>query len=586
MIRNTSPQSDPQSGLWAWLWSILRPHGVRMAVAGVAVVGAATSLLGLARSAQFLVDKSLHDPSGHTLNMALLAMVGCALAMAVSSFYRATSVNILADIAEKSLRRQVFERLLRLDADYHARHETGDLTARLGVEIGHIQNLINVALPNGMRNALLLIGGLGLMAATSLKLCLLTLLAVPLLSVPVALIAPRLRRMNAEMGEVRGQLFGFLSERLAAMRTTQLHAAEHQLMGKLDRLHEDGDAAHARVYRTRGMMVGIIIVIVFMLIGIVLWSGGRMVLEGAMTQGQIAAFVMYAIIAAGALATLTDLGTSIGQARASLQRLHEIMAAPIVIASPSEPRAVLGQTPRITFDRVTFRYPQAQTPTLENISFVVEPNETVALVGPSGAGKSTIFSLLARFYDPQDGAITLDGVDLRDMDLRELRHLFGVIPQEPDIFAMTIMENIAFGLDDTDRAVIEHAARQANAAEFIERLPARYDTRLAERGVGLSVGQKQRLAIARALVRDPKILLMDEATSALDAESERLVQEALIGAAKGRTAIVIAHRLATIRSAHRILVFDKGRLVATGTHETLMAANGLYAHLAGLQFLE
>lgn len=557
-----------------------------MAVAGVAVVGAAGALLGLARSAQFLVDKSLHDPSGHMLNMALLAMVGCALAMAISSYYRATSVNILANAAEKSLRRQVFERLLNLDAGYHARHATGDLTSRLGVEIGQVQNLINVALPNGVRNALLLIGGLGLMAATSLKLCLLTLLAVPLLSLPVALIAPRLRRMNKDLSEIGGQMYGFLTERLGAIRTTQFYAAEAQQISMLDRLHRDGDAAHARVYKTRGLMVGIIIIIVFMLIGLVLWSGGRMVLEGTMSQGQIAAFVMYAIISASALATLTDLGTSIGQARAALERLHDIIAAPLVITTPAEPRRLTSAAPRITFERVTFRYPDTAQAAIEDVSLVIEPNETVALVGPSGAGKSTIFALLTRLYDPQDGAVRLDGTDVRDMDLHDLRRLFGIIPQEPDMFAMSIMDNIAFGLEGTDRVLVEHAAKLANAAEFIDRLPAGYDTLLGERGVGLSVGQKQRLAIARALVRDPKILLMDEATSALDAESERLVHAALIDAAQGRTAIVIAHRLATIRSADRIMVFDKGRLVASGAHDALMAENGLYAHLAGLQFLE
>ncbi len=570
---------------WKWLGNVMKARMDLCAMASLGIAGAAFSLLAMARGAQYLVDKALRDPTGATLNFALVAMVGSAVLMAVSSYVRASSVNALSEYVGEKLRTQVFAHLLKLDMGFHAKNPSGDMVSRLGIEIGFIQNVINVAAPNGIRNGLLLLGGLALMAHTSLQLSLLTFLAVPLLSVPVIFLAPKLRVLNKALNQVISNKVSFLTERLAAIRTAQLFAAESRILEEMAALHRDLSSTYRRSYRLRGIFIGIVIIIVFSLIAFILWSGGRLVLEGKLSSGEVAAFVMYAIIAAGSLATLMELGQSIGQARASIERLQDIMSTPILLTAPANAKPTPVTVPRIEFENVSFNYPGSSQPILRDISFAIEPRETIALVGPSGAGKTTVFSLLVRLYDPVSGVIRLDGTDIREFDPRALRALFGIIPQEPDIFALSVSANIGFGLADPQQAAIASAAKQANASAFIEALEQGYDTVLGERGIGLSVGQKQRLAIARALVRDPKILLMDEATSALDAESERLVQQALQDAAQDRTALIIAHRLATIRSANRILVLDKGQVVATGKHDELIGQGGLYAHLASLQFL-
>ncbi len=576
-------QADPHP--WVWLLRLLIPMWPQVLVASIAVLGAAASLLGIARGAQYLVDKSLGDPTGHTLNMALLFMVGSAVVMAVSSYYRATSVNQLATVIGERIRTDVFSHLLALDTVFHNTHSAGDLVSRLGLEIGHIQNVVNMAIPNGVRNGLLLLGSLVLMAFTSWHLTLLTFLAVPLLSIPIFFIAPKLRGYYRDMNVVIAEKVSFLTERLSAIRTIQLFAAEDNLRGEMANAHRKIQDSHERLFKLRGILAAIIIVLVFTLIAFILWSGGRQVLDGTMTQGEVAAFVMYAVISAGSLATLMEMGQSLGQARVAIERLTAILNTKSTIVAPATPKAVPAGVPEIKFENVTFSYPNASVPVLHDISFTIAPRENIALVGPSGAGKSTIFALLTRLYDPQEGRVLLDGTDIRDMNPQDVRRQFGVIPQEPDIFALSVADNIAFGLQDTQSALIETAAAQANINEAITAMDNAYMTVLGERGLGLSVGQKQRLAIARALVREPKILLMDEATSALDAESERLVQAALQEAAKDRTAIVIAHRLATIRNAGRILVMEKGRVITSGTHNDLIAQGGLYAHLAELQFL-
>lgn len=551
-------------------------------IAVLAVLGSAASLLIMARGAQYLVDKSLQDPTGHALDMTLLLMIGSAVLMAVCSYVRLTSTNALAfNVAEK-IRETVFSKIMRLDARFHSRHSTGDLVARLSLELSHLQTFLAQTLPGTGRNVVLLAGGLGLMAMTSPHLSLLTIIAVPLLSIPVILLVPRSRLMNRELSGLTGGMAAFLSERLSAIRTVQLFAAEDRMNSDMRHHHGSVAGAHKRVYAMRGMFAAIVIVIIFTLIAFILWSGGKQVLEGKLTQGEVAAFVMYAVIVAASLAALTEAGQNLGHTRAALERLLEIMHTQSALPVPAQPKPAPQDVPQIVFEKVSFSY--GDTPILQDLSFTVEPRETLALVGPSGAGKSTIFALLTRLYDPQAGRITMNGTDIRDMDPQELRRLFGVIPQEPDIFALSVADNISFGLENMSKDAIAAAAKQAHAATFIENMPNRYDSVLGERGEGLSVGQKQRLAIARALLRDPKILLMDEATSALDAESERLVHEAIEKASQNRTALVIAHRLATIRSADRILVLEKGTLVAQGTHDSLLSENGLYAHLASLQF--
>jgi ATP-binding cassette subfamily B protein len=439
-----------------------------------------------------------------------------------------------------------------------------------------------------LRNLLILIGGLALLFLTSAKLTGLVLLVVPAIVVPIVVLGRRLRRLSRENQDWIASSSGSASEALLSVQTVQAFTHEGQTRALFGEVTEKSfDSAKARIW-TRAVMTVIVIFLTFAGIVGVLWVGARDVRAEAMTVGELIQFVIYAVMVAGAVGALSEIWGELQRAAGATERLVELLNTDDAVQDPAHPvalpRPVKGE---IVFQDVTFRYPaRPEASALNGVSLHVKPGETVALVGPSGAGKTTILQLLLRFYDPQAGRITLDGVALPDMARADFRQAIALVPQDPVIFATSARENIRFGRPDASDAEVEAAAKAAAAHDFLTALPQGYDSYLGERGVMLSGGQKQRVAIARAILRDAPILLLDEATSALDAESERAVQAAVEKLAEGRTTLVVAHRLATVKRADRIVVFDQGRIAAMGTHDALVAEGGLYARLARLQFTD
>jgi ATP-binding cassette subfamily B protein len=430
-------------------------------------------------------------------------------------------------------------------------------------------------------------GGLALMLLTSLKLAGLVLLVVPLVIVPILTLGRRLRRLSRESQDRIAESAGMASETLLAAQTVQAYTHEAASRAGFGALTERAYAAARERVTTRAAMTAIVIFLVFTGIVGVLWVGARDVRAAAMSPGELVQFVIYAIMVAGSVAALSEIWGELQRAAGATERLVELLTAQDPIPRPARPAPLPPPGGALAFEAVGFRYPaRPEVAALAGFTLTVRPGETIAIVGPSGAGKTTVFQLLLRFYDPDAGRVTLDGADLRTLAPEDLRTRFALVPQEPVIFAATARENIRFGRPGASDAEVEAAARAAAAHDFLARLPRGYDTWVGERGVMLSGGQRQRIAIARAILRDAPVLLLDEATSSLDAESERAVQEAVERLARGRTTLVIAHRLATVKKADRILVMQDGRIVAEGTHERLVAEGGLYARLARLQFTD
>ncbi|MFN3644297.1 MAG: ABC transporter transmembrane domain-containing protein, partial [Gemmobacter sp.] len=516
------------------------------------------------------------------------AALGVAALLALGTGARFYLVTRLGERVVADIRRSLFDRVTGLSPAFYERMMTGEVLSRLTTDTTLIQSVIGSSVSIALRNTLILIGGLALLALTSIKLTGLVLLLVPAVIVPIVVMGRRLRALSRETQDWIAASSGNASETLLAVQTVQAFTHEAASRAKFAEMTEKSfDAARRRI-ATRAVMTVVVIFLVFAGIIGVLWVGANDVRSGAMTPGELVQFVIFAVMVAGAVGALSEIWGEIQRAAGATERLVELLTTTDTVLDPEQPmplpRPVRGE---IRFDDVRFRYPtRPEAPALAGVTLHVRPGETVALVGPSGAGKSTILQLLLRFYDPEGGAVRLDGIDLRAMTRTDVRSAMALVPQDPVIFATTARENIRFGRPDATDAEVEAAARAAAAHDFIAALPKGYDTEVGERGMMLSGGQKQRIAIARAILRDAPVLILDEATSALDAESERAVQQAVERLARGRTTIVVAHRLATVKQADRIVVFDGGRIVATGTHDALVAEGGLYARLARLQFTE
>jgi ATP-binding cassette subfamily B protein len=437
-----------------------------------------------------------------------------------------------------------------------------------------------------VRNLLLLVGGLVMLALTSAKLTLLVLAGVPLVVTPIILFGRRVRRLARASQDRVGDVATYVDEALHEIRIVQAYGHEPVDRRRFGERVEDAFATALRRIRQRAWLVAAVIVLAFGAVGIILWIGGHDVLAGRLSPGALSAFVFYAVIVASAVGTISEVIGDVQRAAGATERLFELLAVEPSIRAPAEP-VPLPAPPagRVDFDAVTFRYPsRPDTAALDRFTLSVAPGERVALVGPSGAGKTTVFQLLLRFYDPQAGSVRIDGIDIADADPLEVRRRLALVPQDPVIFATSVLENVRYGRPDASEDEVRDACEAAHATEFIDRLPERYASELGERGVRLSGGQRQRLAIARAILADRPILLLDEATSALDAESERMVQQALERLMARRTVLMIAHRLATVRNAHRIAVLERGAVIAIGTHDRLVRDSPLYARLAALQF--
>ena len=463
---------------------------------------------------------------------------------------------------------------------------TGEVLSRITTDTTLILSVIGSSVSVALRNVLILFGGIGLMLWTSIKMTGLVLWPIPVVLIPVVLLGRRVRKLSRENQDLIAASSGDASEQLLAAQTVQAFTHENLSRNKFYGVTEKSYNSAIRRIETRAVMTAIVIFIAFSSVVGFLWMGAADVREGTISIGELVQFMIYTILVAGSLGALTEIWGELQRAAGATERLVELLTAHDAVSDPPTPVAVPdSQAPEITFQNVTFAYPgRPGIVALDDITLTVKPGERIALVGPSGAGKSTIIQLLQRFYDPQQGMIKIDGVDLRDMSRMEFRKQVALVPQDSVIFADTARENIRFGRPDATDEEVEAAARAAAAHDFLTALPDGYDSDVGERGVMLSGGQKQRIAISRAILRDSPILLLDEATSALDAESELAVQTAVEDLSRARTTIIVAHRLATVKKADRIVVFDKGRIVAIGTHNDLVVEGGLYARLADLQF--
>ncbi len=582
-------QSDDRArskriGALAALWPFLARYRLMLGAALAALVLTAATALALPIAVRRVVD-AFETSAERLLDAYFLAALGIATLMAIGTGLRYYLVTRLGERVVADIRKAVFDRVIGLSPAFYERLMTGEVLSRITTDTTLILSVIGSSVSVALRNVLILAGGLVLLLVTSGKLTALVLLIVPAVIVPIVVLGRRLRRLGRENQDWIAASSGNAAEALGAVQTVQAFTHERRSRARFAQVTENAfDSARIRI-AVRAMMTVLVILLVFVGIVGVLWIGARDVRSEAMTVGELVQFVIYAVMVAGAVGALSEIWGELQRAAGATERLVELLQAADSVADPETPVALGPVRGEIAFDRVRFAYPsRADSPALDGVSFSVRPGETVALVGPSGAGKTTIIQLLLRFYDPQSGAVRLDGHDVAELARSEFRRHIALVPQDPVIFAASARENIRFGRPEATDEEVEAAARAAAAHDFLSVLPQGYDTYVGERGVMLSGGQKQRVAIARAILRDAPVLLLDEATSALDAESEVLVQEAVDRLARGRTTLVVAHRLATVKKADRILVFEAGRIVAQGTHEELVSEGGLYARLARLQF--
>jgi len=574
-------------GLWR-IAGYLGAYRRRVAAAAVALLVAAASVLAVGQGLRLVVDGGLASDSPSALNAALLLMLGIVAVMAVATAARFFLVSWIGERVAADLRRDVFSRVLDLDVAFYETTRIGELQSRVTTDTTLLQQIFGSSLSMAVRNSLLFVGSLAMLLVTSPKLTGLVMLGVPLVLVPIIVFGRRVRRLSRYSQDRLADVGTYVDEALHGIRTVQAfnHAdIDRRRFG--ERVESTFQVAVARIAQ-RALLTGLAILLAFSAVGVILWVGGHDVLAGRMSAGSLSAFVFYAVLMAGSVGVVSEVIGDLQRAAGAGERLLELLHTEPQVVAPKEPEG-LPEPARgaVALEGVRFYYPsRPQIAALDGVDLSVAPGEMLALVGPSGAGKSTVFQLLLRFYDPDEGQVRFDGVDVRRVDPRGLRERIGLVPQEPVIFGADAWENIRYGRPGADDGAVRAAADAAHASGFIEALPEGFDTFLGERGVRLSVGQKQRIAIARAILRDPPLLLLDEATSSLDAESERQVQDALGRLMHRRTTLVIAHRLATVQRAGRIAVLDGGAVHAVGSHRELLETSPVYAHLAALQLSE
>jgi ATP-binding cassette subfamily B protein len=568
------------------LWPFMKPYRLNMIGAGFALVFTAMVSLSFPIVARLVVDSFGLDNQEISQHFTLMLTVAVFLAFGTAARYYL--VTRLGERVVADIRKAVFNRMISMSPAFYERIMTGEVLSRITTDTTLILSVIGSSASIALRNILIFIGGVILMLLTSVKMSVMVLWPIPVVLFPILFLGRRVRNLSKENQDLIAESSGDASEQLLSAQTVQAFTHEELSRAKFDEVTEQSYHSARRRILTRAALTAIVIFMVFAAIVLFLQMGSQDVSAGEITEGGLVQFMFYTILVGGAVAALSEVWGEVQRAAGATERLVELLSAEDSVQDPAEPQ-VLPQPVRgaLTFDNVQFHYPSRPTiSALDGVNLTIEPGETVALVGPSGAGKTTIIQMVQRFYDPQGGAIKIDGMDLRDLDRADFRKYIALVPQDPVIFADTARENIRFGRPTASDAEVIEAAKAAAADGFLLALPDGYDSYVGERGVMLSGGQKQRIAIARAILRDAPILLLDEATSALDAESEYAVQRAVEELARTRTTLIVAHRLATVKKADRIIVMENGKIAAQGTHDALVAQDGLYARLARLQFTE
>lgn len=590
-MQNRAPDDAstlPSAGLseLSAFWPFIRPYRGRVILAAVILVTVSFILLSLGRGLAWLVDKGLGSGDPAMLDRAVMVALFLALFVGIGSYLRILLVNQVAERVMADIRAAIYGHVLYLPTGWFEAARTGDILSRLNADTAVVQTTLATTLSMAVRNVILLFGGLVLVVLASARMSLVVAVIVPIVVIPLIILARRLRASSRLAQEKLGGLSAEAEEGISAIRTVHAFAQEEQMQSRFGMtLQAALDAALARV-RLRAILSGFVFFMMISGVTLILWVGGRDLLAGKISAGDLSAFVFYAFIVASSTGTLSELGGELQRAAGAADRIAQLLGQPLRRTDPVEPhRITADKGVKIRFENVDFAYPsRGDIPALKGVNFTADKGSKLAIVGPSGAGKSTLFHLLLGFYEPAAGQISLNDISLGQMRLADIRRHIAIVPQDPALFSASLAENIAFSRPNASREEIIAAAKQAEADSFIAELAQGYDTLVGEKGVRLSGGQRQRIAIARAILCNPDILLLDEATSALDSVSEKAIQEALSRLMVGRTSLVIAHRLSTIMDADMILLMDRGQIIATGTHDNLIKSSPLYQQLAAQQF--
>lgn len=567
------------------LFAMLLPYKARIAVALTALLLSSALVLAMGEGLRIVIDAGFAKGDPGMLDRSLLAMAAVITVLGAITFIRVYNVYWVGVRFTADLRRRLYNHILRLSPAFFETTRTGEAISRLTNDVTLVETVMGGALFYATRMFVTMCGCAVMLVITSFKLALLALACLPFVLLPMMVLGGRVRKLSREMQDRVADVSTHIDESVHEIRTVQAYGHEEGDREAFRRLAEAVATTGIAKNKAMALLITAVTVLASGAIGMLFWVGGHDVLAGRLSAGELSAFVFYAVIVANAVFVVTEVYGDLQRAAGASERLLELLATEPTIGDPVSPRALPDPRGEIAFENVTFHYPtRPDTAALGEYSLRIAPGEVVALVGPSGAGKSTVFQMLLRFYDPATGVISVDGVNVRDARVSDVRGRMALVSQDPVIFATSVRENVRYGTAGASDEQVREACRHAYALEFIEGLPGGFDANLGERGIRLSGGQKQRIAIARAFLANRSILLLDEATSALDAESEKMVQLAMAELMKTRTTLIIAHRLATVKSADRIIVMDQGRIVATGKHEELVAAGGLYARLAALQF--
>lgn len=568
------------------LWSFVKHYKFQLSMATFFLLIAAGTSLAIPRAMGNIVDKEFTAQRAEMVNDYFLILVAVVVVMAVATAFRFYFVTWIGERVVADIRKAVYERLITLSPEFFEENRPGEIVSRLTADTTLVQSIVGSSVSVWARNFLIATAGTVLLFIQSPKLMMYIGVVIPLLLAVIIIVGRKVKTLSRTSQDKVADVGARANESLSALNIVQAFTQEKTEAGRFGSHVDEAFVAAKKRIQVRAALTFTMIFMIFGAIAFVLYKGAQDVITGAMSGGQMVEFIMLAIFVAGAFGALSEVYSELQRAAGAAGRLAELLAAETLIKAPENPIAVPDKVQGIIhFEDVTFFYPSKKdVAAISGLDLKIKPGETVALVGPSGAGKTTVLQLLLRFYDPQAGRVTIDGIDIAETDPTDFRKHLSFVPQETIIFADTIAENIRYGNLGASDKDVEEAATAAAARDFIERAPESWDTKLGERGARLSGGQRQRIAIARAILRDAPILLLDEATSALDAESELKVQEALEHLMEGRTTVVIAHRLATVKKADRIIVLDEGKIVAEGTHEQLVATDGLYKRLADLQF--